>query len=109
MSSDEIDRQRQEAADRRQEVNRGDQARRIYESPLFKEAVDAIKDRLWLQFSKSALADDKARLIARLKLDCLDELLKDLNRHMDTGKLASQQLPMIERALEAMRRKRKRI
>lgn len=107
MSSDEIDRHRQDAADRRQEFNRGDRARQIYEDPLFKGAVEAVKDRIWSRFKESALDDDGDRRIARLKLDCLDEVLKELLRHMQTGMLAREHLPMIERTLQALSRRRK--
>lgn len=107
MSSDEIDRHRQDAADRRQEVNRGSRAKQIYEDPLFAEAVDAVKDRVWKEFAASSLKDDTQRLICRLKLDCLDEVLKALHRHMETGRLASHQLPLIERTIKALSRRRK--
>lgn len=104
---DEIGRAREDAADRRQEVDRGQRARQIVEDPLLVAAVDAIKDRVWRDFAKSALGDDDARRMARIKLDCLDQVLRDLRRHMETGKLASQQLPLIERTLAVLTRKRK--
>lgn len=109
MSSDEIDRLRQEAADRQKEVSRGEQAKRIYEDALFKEAVEAVRDRIWDQFSRCPVADDRGLLVARIKLECMDEVLRELRHHMDTGKMASQHLPLIRRTLDALRRKRKRI
>jgi hypothetical protein len=110
MSSDEIDRMERDAADRRQEVDRGVRARQIYEDSLFKGAVEAVKDRIWDDFKQSPVDGkngDELRRIARLKLDCLDHMLRDLRRHMETGTMASNQLPFIERTLKTLRRKRK--
>ena len=110
MPSDQIDGLEQDAAERRQEVSRGVRARQIYEDSLFKEAVEAVKNRIWDDFRNSPLDDakgDELRRNARLKLECLDQVLRDLRRHVETGDLASKQLPLIERTIKSLRRGRK--
>jgi hypothetical protein len=105
--SDEAERIRQDAAERRQEVNRGEQAKRVYEDSLFKEAVEAMKDRLWDEFRAAGPSDRDALVTVRLKFQCLEDLLADLRRHMSTGRMAAEKLPFIERTLQAITRKRK--
>lgn len=78
------------------EADRARQARAIVENPLFKEAVDACNDHIWGQFAKSEFSDDQTRRNARIALDLLDRLLKNLKRHIETGKMADQNLVNIE-------------
>ena len=91
-------------AARRAEVDRAHRARQILDDALFKEAVQAVKDDTLRMFSDSSLNDDHARLLARLRLDCLDKVVGQLLTHVRTGELAEKQLPLIERAVKAIRR-----
>lgn len=76
----------------RAELDRAHRAARLLDDDLFKAAVEGIKDGLWREFSTSALDDDRRRLHIRLQLGLLDDLLKHIRRHVETGKLASRQL-----------------
>lgn len=108
---DQIDQKRSQAANLNQEVSRGIRARQIYEDALFKGAVEAIKDDIWKRFRNTPLDDksgDYARLSLRLELDCLDKVLTGLRRHIETGKLAEREIPMIRKTIEALTQRLRR-
>ena len=100
--SDRLDAALQDEAKRRDEVNRGERAKRILDDTLFKEAVEAVRDDIYGAFASSGIADDDARRIARLRLDVLNRVLKDLEHHMQTGELATEQLPAIQRLIKSL-------
>ena len=79
-----------------QDQERARQARNIVENPLFQEAVEACKSHLWDQFAKSELSDDETRRSARIGIDLLDILLKNLKRHIEKGKMADKMLADLE-------------
>lgn len=79
------------------EVAIAQRAKAIYEDDLFVSAVEAIKDDIWTRFRQTAVADDRTRLELRLQLDCLERICQRFKNHMQTGKLATQELSMIEK------------
>lgn len=78
------------------EAERARQAARIVDNPLFKEAVAACNDKIHDEFARSKLSDDETRRNARIAIDLLDRLLKNLKHHIETGKMANQTLVNIE-------------
>lgn len=80
----------------RQELSRAHRAERIYGDDLFKAAIEAVRDKLWEDFARSALSDDETRRNARIGLAMLDGILKALKYHIDTGKLAKESLTEVE-------------
>ena len=92
---------------RRVELDRAGQAKRLREDTLFKEAVEAVKDRIWKDFANSppGADGDEARRNARTGLDVLNQILGQLLHHVQTGKLAERQLSMLERVREKLKRR----
>lgn len=89
-----------------QDIHRAHQVSQTLDSAVFKEAVEAVKQRLYEEFSRSELDDDRGRLYARIGMDVLDRILKHLRHHVQTGKLAKTALAEIE---EKKRRATKRV
>lgn len=89
------------------ETERAARARRIYEDETFKAAVEAVKDRIWRDFaaSKPGSEGDEPRRIAHQRLGLLDELLGQLRHHIATGKMAEEQLGMLARVREKLKRR----
>lgn len=81
----------------REELNRASRAKVIYEDPIFAEAVEALKARLWDEFATSEINDDDTRRNARIGLDMLDRILKSFKHHMETGKFAALELASLEK------------
>ena len=74
--------------------------------PLFRGAVEAIKDDIWSDFARSKPDDDEARRMARLRLDVLDRVLGELNRHMSDGTLATKRLEGLTAAVRKFKERR---
>jgi hypothetical protein len=89
----------------RKEVQLEQKASNILDSPLLKDAIEAVKDQLYKEFAASALEDDNLRLRARIGIEMLDRVLKHLRHHIDTGKMARVALAEVE---EKKRQARKR-
>ncbi|MDH3919057.1 MAG: hypothetical protein OEU25_12870 [Rhodospirillales bacterium] len=79
------------------EAHRAHQVSQILDSGAFKDAVEAVKQQLYEEFARSPLDDDGLRLRARIGMDVLDRILKNLRHHIDTGKLAQASLLAIEK------------
>lgn len=88
------------------EVSRGSAAERIFNDPLLRAAIEAVKDAAWRQFAASAVDDDRTRLLVRLKLQVLAEVQDHLKTHIATGRLAAESLSQFEKFKEWMRRKK---
>jgi len=91
---------------RRKEVDEGHRASRILEDSLFTETVEAVKDAIWKDFANCPAKDEKGLVIARLKLECLDDVIRSMKRYVETGKLAKQQLPFIDKRYSIAEQKR---
>ena len=90
-----------------QEEARGEEARRILESPIYLEAWQAIRDRIVAQLESADLSDDK-----RAKLNDLlianSKAQKYLSNVLVTGTMAAMEInrkqTLAERAQDKMRR-----
>ncbi len=80
----------------RKELERANRTRQIVEDPIFRDAVQAVRDQLYKDFAKSDLGDDRKRLSARIGVDLLETLLTALEKHMQTGKMAEHTLAEID-------------
>ena len=89
------------------ETDRAARAKRLLEDTLFKAAIEAVKDSIWRDFagSSSGVAGDEARRNARTGLDVLDQILGKLRHHVQTGRLASEQLGMLAKVKERLKRR----
>ena len=90
---------------RLEEVEQARSAATLLDNLAFRRAVKAIRDDCVRAFTDSALDDDRARYIARLRYDSLEDVITQLERHRETGRMAAIQL---EQHREAEERKRAR-
>lgn len=74
-----------------QEIRRGDDARLILESPLYKEAIQKVRDGLINAMQQSPFGDEKTHNRLVIGLQLLNQIDKQLNDVMLTGKMASMQ------------------
>lgn len=84
--------------DLHKELHRGEQAKRIIEDPMVREALDLIRDNLIGAWKKSKVADKEVREEAYRMLHALEEFERYFLTVMQTGKLAEHQLSTIEKA-----------
>lgn len=70
------------------ELRRAQEADTLINNPLLKEAVEAVKDRLWQEFQQKDFNDDRGRLTCQIGLEMLNRTLKQIRYHIETGKLA---------------------
>ena len=89
------------------ETDRAARAKRLLDDELFKAAIDAVKDRIWRDFATSApgIEGDEARRLDRTGLDVLDRILGQLRHHVQTGRLAAEQLGMLAKVREKLKRR----
>jgi hypothetical protein len=70
------------------EIQRGDDARIILESPLYREAIQKVKDGLISAMQQSPLGDEKTHNRLVIGLQLLGQIEKQLYDVMMTGKMA---------------------
>lgn len=75
-----------------QELHRAQEADTLINNPLLKDAVEAVKDRLYQEFLTKDLNDDRGRLAAQLGMEMLSRVLKQIREHIRTGKMAKASL-----------------
>ena len=80
----------------------GSRASRLLEDPLFREAVEAIRNECRRSFETSKVDDDRGRLIARLKVDALEDVISKLVVHVRRGIMATDDLSLWETFREKM-------
>lgn len=89
------------------EIERGARARALLDSPVYLEALKAVRDGIYEQWAKSPIRDIEGQTSLRLMLKLLDDLEGNINRVATTGKLAAAQreheLSMKERAKKLAR------
>lgn len=91
------------------DIHRAHQVSQILDSGAFVEAVEAVKQQIYDEFAKSALDDDLARLRARVSIDLLNRILKNLRHHIDTGKMAQGVITSIEEKRRQSRKNGERL
>ena len=72
-----------------EEVKRGEQASQILDNPLYKEAMDKVKESLIASMTNSPLGDEKTHNKLVIALQLLNQINKQLTDVMQTGKLAA--------------------
>ena len=72
-----------------EEVKRGDQAAKILDNPIYKEALDKVRESLISSMANSPLGDEKTHNKLVIALQLLNQINKQLTDVMTTGKLAS--------------------
>lgn len=68
--------------------NRGAEAQRLLDHDLFRSAVHAVRERTLQRLLGAAPEDDRQRLHCQVTLQVLNDVLANLRRFVETGKLA---------------------
>lgn len=79
------------------EVKRADEAERILNNEVFKDAVKQVEEALLSGMRSSGIADDRMRLRLLDNYQSLQAVLQCLRSTMETGVLAKEQLQMEKR------------
>jgi hypothetical protein len=72
-----------------EEVKRGEQASQILDNPIYKEAMDKVRESLISSMANSPLGDEKTHNKLVIALQLLNQINKQLTDVMTTGKLAA--------------------
>jgi hypothetical protein len=72
-----------------EEVKRGEQASKILDNPIYKEAIDKVRENIVASMTNSPLGDEKTHNRLVIALQLLNQINKQLTDVMQTGKLAS--------------------
>ena len=86
------------------EIDRGYRAKHILEDELFKEAFDTIHNNLTLHWQQSIASDKEGREDAWRMLKALNEVKRFFQVAMETGKMAEQQISLVEKFKNQIRR-----
>ena len=78
--------------DKEKEIQRGQQAKRILEDPIYIEALQKVSAELDLEWINSPIRDTEGREKIYMMRKMLNVLLVQLQSVMETGKLASKQI-----------------
>ena len=91
----------QESATLTAETTRATQAAQVTGHPFFIAAVKAIRDSAVASFMQADPADTNALQMARLRVDAMELMLTDLERHIQTGKMATDRLAYVKQLLNS--------
>ena len=72
-----------------EEVKRGEQASQILDNPIYKEALEKVREGLISSMANSPLGDEKTHNRLVIALQLLNQINKQLTDVMQTGKLAA--------------------
>jgi hypothetical protein len=72
-----------------EEIKRGEQAAVVLDNPLYKEAIERVKEGIIVSMSTSPMGDEKTHNRLVIALQILHQINKQLTDVMNTGKLAS--------------------
>jgi len=78
--------------DKEKEIQRGQQAKRILEDPIFVEALQKVSQELDQEWINSPIRDTEGREKIYMMKKMLNVLHVQLQSVMETGKLASKQI-----------------
>jgi len=78
--------------DKEKEIQRGQQAKRILEDPIYVEALQKVSQELDQEWINSPIRDTEGREKIYMMRKMLNVLLVQLQSVMETGKLASKQI-----------------
>ena len=72
-----------------EEIKRGEQAAVVLDNPLYKEAIDKVRESIVASMTNSPLGDEKTHNRLVIALQLLNQINKQLTDVMQTGKLAA--------------------
>ena len=72
-----------------EEVKRGEQAAVILDNPIYKEAIEKVRESIVSSMTTSPLGDEKTHNRLVIALQLLNQINKQLTDVMQTGKLAA--------------------
>jgi hypothetical protein len=72
-----------------EEVKRGEQAAQILDNPIYKEALEKVRESIVSSMTNSPLGDEKTHNRLVIALQLLNQINKQLTDVMQTGKLAA--------------------
>lgn len=75
-----------------EEVKRGEEAERLMEHPLFKEALEGIKGGIVSAMQSSAMGDETTHNRLVIALQLISQIERNFKTIMETGKMAKIQL-----------------
>jgi|1_EtaG_2_1085319.scaffolds.fasta_scaffold330380_1 hypothetical protein len=81
------------------ETTRATRAAQVTGHPYYVAAVKAVRDSAVAAFMSADPADTNALQMARLRVDAMELMLTDLERHVQTGKLAENRLAYVKQLL----------
>ena len=73
------------------EIKRGEEADKVLNNPIFKEAVQKVRDGIIDSMARSALGDDVTHNRLVIGLQLLNQIEKQLTDVISTGKMAALQ------------------
>ena len=75
-----------------EEIRNGEDARNLLESPIFRNAMDAVKSGLIGSMGASALGDTQTHNRLVIALQLLNQIEREIKRHVETGTIAQIQV-----------------
>jgi len=72
-----------------EEIKLGEQAAQILENPVYKDAIDRVRENIVSSMTASPLGDEKTHNRLVIALQLLNQINKQLTDVMQTGKLAT--------------------
>ena len=71
------------------EVKLGEQASKILDNPVYKDAIERVRENIVNSMTNSAIGDEKTHNRLVIALQLLNQINKQLTDVMQTGKLAT--------------------
>jgi hypothetical protein len=93
----------QDVAKRRHESHRGDQAQAILDNPLFNESFEAVEQELMTRWKTDPSLAPEGRERVFLMVTLLGQVRQHLTMHMQTGRMAAEQLKVEKTRLERLK------
>jgi len=87
-----------------QEMNAGSQAKAIYESEPFKNAIEAVRNGILNKWANSPIADKDGQHELRIMYKLLDDVVMNIKSVIDSGKLAERTILETKKMEEAKRK-----
>jgi len=72
-----------------EEIKLGEQAAQILENPVYKDAIERVRENIVNSMTNSAIGDEKTHNRLVIALQLLNQINKQLTDVMQTGKLAT--------------------
>lgn len=72
-----------------EEIRKGEEAKLLIENPIFKEAINQVRDGIVNSLTTSALGDSVLHNRLTIALQLLGQIEKQIKTHIETGKMAA--------------------